>query len=97
MSDGFSTSGTKPDLGGLLGMSAVTHTAPAALSPGADNPPDGQDVSIAGVMLLTAVSVGIAIMGVFALALLVIASWWVIVHIPVPPFVTHLLHRLGLV
>jgi hypothetical protein len=96
MSDGISTTGAKPDMGALLGISAVSQTAPLTLSPGADSPPDDEDVSVAGVMLLTAVSVAIAIAGVFALALFVIACWWVIVHIPVPPFVTQLLAKLGL-
>ena len=96
MSDGISTSGAKPDLAVLLGVSAVTQAPSVPRSPGADSPPDDGDVSVAGVMLLTAVSVGIAIMGVLALALFVIAVWWVIVHIPVPPFVTHLLAKFSL-
>lgn len=96
MTDGISTTGAKPDMGALLGIPAVTQTAPVTLLPGADNPPDEEEVSVAGVMLLTAVSVVIAIAGVFALALFVIVGWWIIVHIPVPPFVTHLLAKVGL-
>jgi hypothetical protein len=55
-----------------------------------------QDVSVAGVMLLSAVSVCMAILAMLTLALFVIGAWWVISHIPVPPGVMHLLIKLHL-
>ncbi len=63
---------------------------------GAAAPQAGEDVSVAGVMLLSALSVGMAIVGMVTLALFVMAGWWLVCHIPVPPFVMHLLVRVGL-
>jgi hypothetical protein len=47
-------------------------------------------------MVLTALSVIMAVFGVVMLALALMACWWVLIHIPVPPVVVHLLAKLGL-
>ncbi len=60
-------------------------------------PPVKVDVSIAGVLLLSAVAVTLAILGALMLGVIVLGLWWVVVHIPVPPIVWHLLAALHLI
>jgi hypothetical protein len=62
------------------------------VAPGAPS----QDVSVFGVFLLSMFSVGLAILGMLALGLTVVALWWLISHIPLPPFVWRVLAHLGL-
>ncbi len=63
----------------------------------AATPPVRVDVSVAGVLLLSAVAVTLAILGALMLGVTVLGLWWVVVHIPVPPIVWHLLAALHLV
>ena len=90
---GISTPNSHVDLRELLGFGAGSHAS--GFAPGLDAPPAEPEISVAGVMLLTAFSVAMAFLGVVFLALLLLAAWWVMVHIPVPPFVVHLLAKLG--
>ena len=88
----LSSSSASKELGALLGLGAIP-SAQYGSNPAQDA---DQDVSVAGVMLLSAVSVFMAILAMLTLALFVIGGWWVISHIPVPPAVMHLLVRLHL-
>jgi hypothetical protein len=53
--------------------------------------PARPDVSVAGVLLLSAVAVVLAILGALLLSAVLLGAWWLVVHIPVPHAVTHLL------
>jgi hypothetical protein len=50
-----------------------------------------QDMSIAGVLLLSVVAVVLAILSVVWLGLMVMGAWWLLSHVPVPAAVRHLL------
>ena len=54
-------------------------------------PPSPADVSVGGVLLLTTMAVILAILGAMLLASIVLGTWWLAVHIPVPPAVMRLL------
>jgi hypothetical protein len=55
-----------------------------------------ENVSVSGVMLLSAIAVTLAILGAISLGAAVIGIWWLVSHIPVPPVVWHLLAALHL-
>ena len=59
--------------------------------------PDKQDVSIFGMMLLSTVTVGVAVLGILALGLAVMGIYWLVIHIPVPAFLLRILTHLGLI
>jgi hypothetical protein len=61
-------------------------------SPGAQEP----DVSVIGVMLLSLFAVTLAVLGILMLGLVVMGAWWLVSHIPVPPFVWRVLTHLGI-
>jgi hypothetical protein len=82
------SSAGQAELGSLLGLGALSSAA-YGTNPAYQDAE--QDVSVAGVMLLSAMSVLMAILAMVTLALFVIGGWWVISHIPVPPVVMHLL------
>jgi hypothetical protein len=66
--------------------------SPDLLENGSATPRGGrQDVSIAGVLLLSAAAVVVAIVSVVMLGLIVMGAWWLLSHIPVPAAVRHLL------
>jgi hypothetical protein len=96
MTDGGISTSPKPDLGALLRLGSVSPASHAAFQPDLDMPSAEVEVSVAGVMVLTALSVIMAVFGVVMLALALMACWWVLIHIPVPPVVVHLLAKLGL-
>jgi hypothetical protein len=52
-------------------------------------------ISIAGVVLLSAMAVVLTILGVLLLGALMVGTWWLISHIPVPPFVWRLINYIG--
>jgi len=56
----------------------------------------GQDISVTGALLMSAAAVTLAILGMMLLAALVTGGWWLIIHIPMPAFVTHALAAIGL-
>ena len=70
----------------LLRLDAVPDPAHA--------PPAEDDVSVAGVMMLSAVSVLMAVLAMVGFALVLIGCWWLISHVLVPAAVHHLLARL---
>jgi hypothetical protein len=76
--------------------SSQSNLAPAAFGSGQHGPQAEEDVSIAGVLLLSAMSVLMAVAGMVFFALLVIGCWWLLSHVPVPASVHHLLARLHL-
>ncbi len=90
---GIAGSTVPRDLQALMGLSGVIQAAPGnagGYGTGSARAPDlDEDVSVAGVMLLSAMSVGMAIMAMVMLALIVIGAWWLVSHIPVPAFVSH--------
>jgi len=51
---------------------------------------DGQDVSVAGVLLLSIAAVVIAILCVVMLGATVMGAYWLLSHIPVPTALKHL-------
>ncbi len=51
----------------------------------------GPDVSVAGVLLLSAVAVFLAILSVVVLGVLLMSAWWLLTHVPLPAPVQHLL------
>jgi hypothetical protein len=89
----ISSSAAQAELGSMLGLSTMSPSAYGANPAYQDAE---QDVSVAGVMLLSAFSVFMAILAMLFLAVFVIGAWWVISHIPVPPVVMHLLVKLHL-
>ncbi len=71
--------------------------AMAPIAPGPVHAPQAQeDVSVAGVMLLSAMSVLMTIMAMVTLALFVLACWWLLSHVPVPAVVHQLLSKVHL-
>jgi hypothetical protein len=86
--------GSPAELGSLLRLPSSVTGRPN-MGTGSASAKD-EDVSVAGVMLLSAVSVFMAILGMLTLALFVIGCWWLISHIPVPQFAHQLLARLHL-
>ena len=82
------------NLGVLLGLGTGGGGVPGYL-PEYDAPYPAEDMSVVGVMLLTAVAVVMAILGVVFLGVFLIVTWWVISHIPVPLAVTQLIAKLG--
>ncbi len=58
--------------------------------------PAGEQVSVAGVVLLSALAVALTIVGVLLLGAVLLGIWWLVSHIPVPPFVWRLLSHLRL-
>ena len=89
----LSASGAPTEIGSMLGLGSRSSGG-YGVAPGyAENE---QDVSVAGVMLLSAVSVCMAIFAMVTLALVLIASWWLVSHIPVPPVVMQILGKLHL-
>ncbi len=58
---------------------------------------DEQDVSIFGMMLLSTVTVGVAVLGMLAMGLAVMGIYWLAIHIPVPAFVLRILTHLGII
>ena len=81
---------------GYDGVTNIAAQAPA-FAPLPDSAPTLEtDVSVSGVLVLSFVSVGMAIMAMLAVAVTVIGLWWLIAHIPVPPALTHLLAKLHL-
>jgi hypothetical protein len=89
----LSRSSGQAELGSLLGLGAMSS---AAYGSNPAHQDAEADVSVAGIMLLSAVSVLMAILAMLTLALFVIGGWWVVSHIPVPPGVMHLLVKLHL-
>lgn len=53
-----------------------------------------EHVSVAGVMVLSAVSVGLSILAMILVAVVLVGLWWLISHIPVPPGVSRILSHL---
>lgn len=53
-------------------------------------------VSVGGVLVLTTVAVGLAILGAAMMTALVLAVWWLLSLIPIPAAVWHLLAMLHL-
>jgi hypothetical protein len=49
-----------------------------------------QHISIAGVVLLSAMAMVLTILGVLLLGAIVVAAWWLLSHIPVPHFIAAL-------
>ena len=88
---GVSGSAGQADLHALLGLGGVAQPAGQGALSGAYAPDANEEVSIAGVMLLSAVSVCMAIMAIVMFALMLLGSWWLVSHIPVPTFVSGLL------
>ena len=84
----------EPGMKSLMGLAATVPSTASAFTPGAAEAEP--DVSIAGVMLLSAMSVMMAILGMVGFALTVLGCWWAISHVPVPAFVHHLLTSLHL-
>ena len=81
----------KTGMTSLLGLNGLVTTAPAGFSSGPAQAPSAQeDVSVAGVMLLSAMSVLMAIIGMVTFALFVIGVWWAVSHVPVPAAVHQL-------
>ena len=78
----------KPGMTALLGLDGI---APGPSSGAQDAE---EDVSVAGVMLLSAMSVLMAVAGMVGFALFVTACWWLLSHVPVPGWVAAL-HLLG--
>ena len=89
----LSPSTAQAEISSLLGI-GPRSTSGYGQAPGYTE--NEQDVSVAGVMLLSAVSVAMAIFAMVTLALVIIGCWWVIRHIPVPPIVMHMLTKLHL-
>jgi hypothetical protein len=89
----LSNSSAQGEISNLLGLGTRSSSG-YGQAPG--HTENEQDVSVAGVMLLSAVSVAMAIFAMVTLALVVIGCWWVISHIPVPPIVMHILTKLHL-
>jgi hypothetical protein len=58
--------------------------------------PPQANVSIAGVVLLSALAVALTIVGVLVLGAVLVVAWWLVSHIPVPPFIWRLLAHLRL-
>ncbi len=98
MVDAPQSSGSQADLGSLMGLNGLSGAGalPAGFAPPPDVSASGEDVSVAGVMLLSAVSVVMTIMAIGTLALFVMSTWWLISHIPIPAVVWQILGKLGL-
>jgi hypothetical protein len=80
-----------------MSPSGLVNPAPATFaSSSANGPHTEEEVSIAGAMLLSAMSVLIAIVGMVTFALFVIGCWWLISHVPVPTALQHILARIHL-
>jgi hypothetical protein len=95
MIDAPQSSAGQGDLGSLMGLPGA-GALPVGFAPPPDVSANGEDVSVAGVMLLSAVSVVMTIMAIVTLALFVMGSWWLISHIPIPHVVWQILGKLGL-
>ena len=92
---------TKPDAkAGMTSLLGITRLAPPASSTFASGPSRAsgpqEDVSVAGVMLLSTMSVLMAIVGMVTFALFVIGCWWALSHVPVPAALHHLLAAIRL-
>jgi hypothetical protein len=87
----LSAPNAKADMRAVLGMGNVAQAMPSAYAP-----PPAEDVSVAGVMLLSAMSVCMAILAMVMLALMVMGGWWLVSHIPIPAVLLHILAKLGL-
>jgi len=89
MADTTLTSTPAPvEIGAFLGLGGASlNAAPEFRSE--------EDVSVAGVMMLSAMSVFMAVMAMVTLALFIMGAWWLVSHIPVPHVVTQLLSKLG--
>jgi hypothetical protein len=98
MVDAPQSSATQAELGSLMGLNGMSGAGalPSVFAPPPDFSASGEEVSVAGVMLLSAVSVVMTIMAVVWLALIVMAGWWLISHIPIPLVVWQILGKLGL-
>lgn len=55
------------------------------------------EMSVLGALLFSAASVAMAVLGMMVLAAVVTGIWWLVSHIPVPGWVMHVLHAVGLV
>jgi hypothetical protein len=66
------------------------HGYAPGFMPVGDTPAGKADVSVAGVLLLSALAVVMAIVSVVMLGLVVMGAWWLVSHIPVPDAVRHL-------
>jgi hypothetical protein len=53
-------------------------------------------ISIAGVVLLSAMAVVLTILGVLLLGAFMVGVWWLVSHIPVPAFIWRLINYIGL-
>jgi hypothetical protein len=56
--------------------------------------PTQDNVSVAAMVLLSALAVTLTIIGVLLLGAVMVGAWWLISHIPVPPIVWRLVHLL---
>lgn len=94
MNDGvLSPDDVKTGMGSLLRLGTM---APPTTSGPAHTPDAEDDVSVAGVLLLSAMSMLMAIMAMVTFALFVIGCWWLISHVPVPAGVHALLAKVHL-
>jgi hypothetical protein len=93
-----STATSQAELKSLMGLNGLSGAGalPTVFAPPPDIAARGEQVSVAGVMVLSAVSVAMTIMAVAWLALIFIAGWWLISHIPIPHVVWQILGKLGL-
>ncbi|HTZ69536.1 MAG TPA: hypothetical protein VMB71_02700 [Acetobacteraceae bacterium] len=76
-----------PHPAGIGPLDAASFTDQAAPS---------RDISVAAIVLLSALAVALTILGVVLLGAVMVGVWWLVSHIPVPAFVWHLLAVLGL-
>jgi hypothetical protein len=56
--------------------------------------PVQEQVSVGGVVLLSTLAVALTIVGVLMLGAVLVGLWWLVSHIPVPPFVWRALSHL---
>jgi hypothetical protein len=75
------------DAGSLAALPGAGHPAQRIATP-------NNHISIAGVVLLSAMAVVLTILGVLLLGALMVGTWWLISHIPVPPFVWRLINNI---
>jgi hypothetical protein len=88
---------TKSGMTSLLGLTGLPPSASSTFAPGSSQASDAEeDVSVAGVMLLSAMSVLMAIAAMVTFALFVIGCWWALSHVPVRAPLHHLLRALHL-
>jgi len=84
-----------------MNINAVQKGSPLAALPGSgraaqSSAASNAHISIAGVVLLSAMAVVLTILGVLMLGALMVGAWWLVSHIPVPAFVGHLINYIWL-